>query len=397
MLNRWKCVTIKTLVACAFLLITTTCAQAQNQQGYQGQTQGQQGYQRQTNQQQNQARQSYTPQLTPEQRAAQQRAAMQSPAQQRAAQQAYAAEMQKKIVQPQGFPLTPEHTKYVDDLLSYWEKNSSAVNKYKCTFRRFEYDPVVVGWRDPQSNQLAAHAVAFGEIRFAAPDRARYETNRIMEFKSPPKRAGEQAVYEDVKGDTNFERWICDGKSIYEFDFENKRLNETELPKEMQGNVAESPLPFIFGGKKNEVLQRYWVRSATPKGVENEYWLELFPKRVQDARIYSKIELVIAKEDFLPKAMHMYDPQYDPKKGNESSRYFTFENRQVNSQLDKFKDSLGLFVKPKLPGLNWKRVQMRPTGNNQAAAPPQLRQQGGPTNQVRQATGQSQAQPQRRQ
>ena len=122
------------------------------------------------------------------------------------------------------------------------------------------------------------------------------------------------------------------------------------------------------------IRDRYWVRSATPKGVQNEYWLELFPKRVQDARIYSKIELVISQQDFLPKAMHMYDPLYDPKKGNEASRYFTFENREVNSQLLKWKDAMGMFVRPKLPGLGWTRVE-RKAGQNQAAAPPELRLQ----------------------
>lgn len=408
MLNLWNCANFNIgRSASAFLVATFISSQlvgqAANQQSYQGQTQQGQTQQDQSQQaqaaqfRQQQQQRPNTPQLTPEQRAAQQRAAMQSRAQQRAAQEAYAAQLQKKIVQPAGFPLSAEHTKYVDDLLTYWEKNSTAVNKYKCNFRRFEYDPGVVQYRDPRNNQLAAHSVAFGEIRFAAPDRARYETNRLVEFKSPPAQAGADAKYDDVKGDAHLERWICDGESIFEFDFEAKRLYDTKLPREMQGNVAESPLPFIFGGKKGEVLQRYWVRSATPKGVENEYWLELYPKRAQDARIYSKIELVIAKEDFLPKAMHMYDAQY--KKGNEKSKYFTFENRVVNNQWDKFKDALGQFVNPKLPGPNWKRVARQAPGNSQASAPPQY--QGGAGNQVRQASGQTQngppAQAQRRQ
>ena len=126
--------------------------------------------------------------------------------------------------------------------------------------------------------------------------------------------------------------------------------------------------------------------------------MELYPKRIEDARMYKKIELVIAKEDFLPKAMHMFGSQYDPSKGNEASQYFTFENRVVNNQLDKIKDALGQFVKPKLPSLKWKRVERRPPGNTQAAAPPQYRQGAQQTNQVRQASGQTQSgQPQRRQ
>ncbi|MDG1875067.1 MAG: hypothetical protein P8J27_14235 [Mariniblastus sp.] len=351
--------TTKTLAMLIVFLVPVTIvfSQGTNSAPYQsGQANGQAPV---TNEQQNPNFRS--PQLTPEQQAAQQRAA----------QEAFAAQQQKKIIQPEGFPLSAEHTQYVDDLLSYWEQNSNAVSKYKCNFRRFTYDTDIVDWRAPQSNQLAAHEVAFGEIRFAAPDRARYETTRVMRFAEPPQQPGGEAKYKESEGNSEHERWICDGTRIYEFDFQNKRLTESEMPQEMQGNIAESPLPFIFGGNKTQVLKRYWVRSATPKGVENEYWLELYPKRIQDARVYSKIELVIAKEDFLPKAMHMYDAQYNPAKGNEASKYFTFESRQVNNQLDKFKDALGLFVRPKLPDPTWKRVEFNQI-QNQAATPPQL-------------------------
>ena len=370
MLNCWstRATTFAQLFsfAIAFTAMTFATGTAHAQSG--DRSQGQQGHQA-TNQQQA-PRQV---QVTPQQRAAQQKAAMEAQAQQRAAQQAY---ITKRIVKPKGFPLSAEHTKYVNDLLGFWEQHSNSVEKYQCNFRRFTYDRVVVAWRDPSTKQLAAHSVAMGEIRFAAPDRARYETTRIVAFEKPPQTPGGEADYKEIEGDAALERWICDGKKIYDFDFENKRLYETELPKSMQGNVAESPLPFIFGGKRAEVLQRYWVRSATPKGVENEYWLELYPKRIEDARMYKKIELVIAKEDFLPKAMHMFGSQYDPSKGNEASQYFTFENRQVNNQLHKFTDFVGGFVSPRLPGLKWKRVK-RQLGQNQAAAPPELKVPNG--------------------
>ncbi len=266
--------TTKTLAMLIVFLVPVTIvfSQGTNSAPYQsGQANGQAPV---TNEQQNPNFRS--PQLTPEQQAAQQRAA----------QEAFAAQQQKKIIQPEGFPLSAEHTQYVDDLLSYWEQNSNAVSKYKCNFRRFTYDTDIVDWRAPQSNQLAAHEVAFGEIRFAAPDRARYETTRVMRFAEPPQQPGGEAKYKESEGNSEHERWICDGTRIYEFDFQNKRLTESEMPQEMQGNIAESPLPFIFGGNKTQVLKRYWVRSATPKGVENEYWLELYPKRIQDARVY---------------------------------------------------------------------------------------------------------------
>jgi TIGR03009 family protein len=318
-----------------------------------------------------------TPRLTPEQQAAQQRAAAETAEQQKRAQANYATqnpavpgEELLSMRQPEGFPLTLEHEKYVDNLLTYWEANSSRVEKYKCDFRRYEYDSEIVAYRDPQNNQLAAFSVGFGEIRFAAPERAKFETTSIMDFSKPPQKPGDQAEYEQREGNDVHERWICDGKSIYDFDFENKRMYETEIPQELQGNVAESPLPFMFGAKKDEILKRYWVRSVTPRGVENEYWLEAFPKRVGDSRMYSKIEIILAKEDFLPKAMHMYSPQYNPAKGNFESRYFMFENREVNSELAKIQDFFGSFVKPRVSFLTGWQTVKRKLGQDQAAVPP---------------------------
>lgn len=316
-----------------------------------------------------------SPRLTPEQLAAQQKAAMESAAQQKIAQQNFANQNEAgsellSIQQPEGFPLTADHEKYLGELLSYWEQNSQRVEKYKCSFRRYEYDSEIVAYRDPQNNQLAAFSVAFGEIRFAAPERAKFETTSIMDFSKPPQKPGDQAEYSERNDQDVHERWICDGKSIFDFDFQNKRMYETEIPTELQGNVAESPLPFMFGAKKDEILKRYWIRSVTPAGVDNEYWLEAFPKRVGDSRMYSKIEIILAKEDFLPKAMHLYSPQYNPANGNFESRYFMFENREVNGELAKIQDFFGSFVRPRVSILTGWQTVKRKMGQDQAAAPP---------------------------
>ena len=318
-----------------------------------------------------------SPALTPQQQAAQQRAATESAAQQKLAQEKFANQNQNvpvsepiSVRQPEGFPLTAEHEKYLGELLSYWEQNSKRVQQYKCNFRRYEYDSQIVAYRDPQNNQLAAFNVAFGEIRFAAPERAKFETTSIMEFSKPPQKPGEQAEYKEREDKDVHERWICDGKSIFDFDFENKRMYETEIPKELQGNVAESPLPFMFGAEKDEILKRYWIRSVTPAGVENEYWLEAFPKRVSDSRMYSKIEIILAKEDFLPKALHLYSPLYDPAKGNFESRYFMFESREVNGQLDKITDFFKSFIRPRVSIITGWQTVKRKMGQDQAAAPP---------------------------
>ena len=265
---------------------------------------------------------------------------------------------QQRVAQRPFPQLPPEQEKYLHNLLDYWQQSSDQVKQYICDFQRFEYDTEIVNYRDAQSNQLAAHSIATGQIRYAAPDRGYFETTGMMDFKAPPKAPGQEAEYERRDTSGPLEKWICDGRNIYEFDFDAKRLYETEIPKTMQGDgLANSPLPFLFGANKALLLDRYWVRVITPEGATNEYWLEAFPKRVEDARTYSKIEIIIAEEDFLPKAMHMYSPQYDPKKNNYGSRYFAFGNRRVNAKSSQIQDFFGIFVRPQTPITGgWKRV-----------------------------------------
>lgn len=254
------------------------------------------------------------------------------------------------------FQLTAQEEQYRNQVLDYWQQSSDKIKKYSCKFRRYEFDTDKVNHRNAQTNQLSAASIGVGELFFAAPQRGRYEVNEIWRFAAPPKNESEQADYQLQDKELFREKWICDGATIYEFDFSSKRLNETQLPPEMQGSsgLANSPIPFLFGAKREEILNRYWVRVVTPQGTQGEYWLEAFPKKADDAQNYKKIEIVIAEADFLPKAMHMYGAQYDPKKGNFASVQFEFDNRKANAI--SLKD---FFTRPQKP-MGWERVQVQP-------------------------------------
>jgi TIGR03009 family protein len=299
-----------------------------------------------------------------------------TPQQQAALQAEQLASTQTPVPPQRPFPeLPPQEIEYLNQFLDYWQQSSQRVKQYVCDFRRYEYDSAIVNYRDPDTQQLAAHAIAVGEIRFAQPDKGRYEASQIWDFQAPPSAPGEAASYDrrgkrhEKGADSEKERWICDGRSIYEFDFENKRLYESEIPKEMQGAaIVNSPIPFLFGADKEKILERYWVR-VIPKGVETEYWLEAYPKKIEDARVYSKIEVILAKEDFLPKAMHVYSSQYDPARNNFQSQYYAFENRRVNDQLDQVKNFFGYFVRPQKP-IGWERVNRRALAGQQSAQLP---------------------------
>lgn len=254
--------------------------------------------------------------------------------------------------------LSDDHKHNINLLLDYWQKKSAEVKRYQCDFVRYDYDTSFCNWRDSRNGQLAAASIMTGEIRFASPDRAYYQTEQVFDFEKPPEQEGQDPSYKPRSEVTQKEKWICDGNAIYEFDFQNKKLYETVIPAEMQGKgLVNSPLPFLFGASRTDILDRFWVRIATPDGVTNEYWLEAFPKKIEDARNYKKLELVLSRDElFLPIMMHIYAPNYNPKENNLTSRVFEFKNRQVNGGLAAVKNFLGFFVRPRLP-MGFERVK----------------------------------------
>ena len=256
--------------------------------------------------------------------------------------------------------LSNEHNQFLYQLLDYWQQKSDLVKRYHSQFTRFDYDTTYCNWRDPKSNQLAAVTIMQGEIRFASPDKASYETLQVFDFGGPPEQEGQDPKYVPRKEEDNREKWICDGAAIHEYDFKNKKLYETNIPQEMQGKgLVNNPIPFLFGASKEDILNRFWVRVVTPEGAKDEYWLEAVPKKIDDARNYKKIDLVISRDDlFLPKMLHVYAPNYNPKENNFTSRVFEFNNRKVNGTLTGLQNFLGRFVRPSTP-IGWDRVKRK--------------------------------------
>lgn len=269
---------------------------------------------------------------------------------------------------PPGFPLDAEKQAFLVRVLDYWEQSSAKVKRSSANFRSWDYDPEFCNYRDPQkNNSLAAHRIQDGQIRFSSPDKGQYEVTKVWVFAKTKNEEGvEQVTYRPIESDNVHEKWICDGKGVYEFDYENKKLYETPIPKEMQGqNIANSPLPFfLFGAKKDEMLSRYWLRTVTPKSAEKdkEIWLEAYPKTVGDRRNYKKLEIILSVDDFLPRSLHIYAPNYDAAK-NPQSRAFQFVDKKANDQLEGIRDFFGFFVRPMKPyGWDWVKRQIPNTG-----------------------------------
>jgi len=247
-------------------------------------------------------------------------------------------------------PLTEKHQQYLDQVLKFWEFKSDQVKHYECQFKRWEFDPVF-GPRDVHKTYST------GVIKYAAPDKGLFRVDKIYHF-TPPKPPATKAEYFEHEGEKG-EHWICDGTSIFDFDYRQKQLNETKLPPDMQGKaIVDGPLPFLFGANADKIKSRYWLRIVTPANVKGEYWLEAFPKRMEDAVNFKKIEVIIDEKDYLPKAIQVYDRNYDPK-GNPARTVFMFEDRTVNALVNNL-NHLNLFhrefFRPATP-TGWETLQ----------------------------------------
>lgn len=281
---------------------------------------------------------------------------------------------------PPGFPLDVPTQQYIEQLLAYWEGTSAQVNHYQCRFTRWQYDQEVCNYRKPVINAageeslvLVAAMISKGNIRFSSPGKGMYEVDEKWSFAGPPDQPGQDPKYERrILTNPRFpeqEKWICDGLAIYEYDFDANRLYETKLPPEAQGEgLKNSPLPFVFGAKATELLDRYWIRDVTPGNVQDQYWLEAWPKRLSDAQAYSKVEIILSRDPFLPVAIHMYAPNFDART-NPSKMSFEFQQREINGTLATLLDRF--FIRPSTP-FGWQRVETDMPGEGMPANTPRL-------------------------
>jgi TIGR03009 family protein len=269
------------------------------------------------------------------------------------------------VNQPPFPPLPPDHQKFLDQVLQLWEERSSAVERYRSKFKRWEYDPVF-GPKD------TFKTFSEGSIKFAAPDKGLFKVEKMVHY-TPPAKEGEKPKYVEREGIAG-EFWICDGKSVFEHDQQKKQLIQRELPPYMQGRaIADGPLPFLFGAKADAIKERYWIRPLPlPKDVQGEYWLEAFPKTRQDAVNYHKVHVIIDHQDLLPKGLVIFDRNFDPVR-NPARTTFVFENRETNWNmvLQQLKFWEQEFYEPKVP-YGWKKVvekyQGPPSGDQFAPA-----------------------------
>jgi hypothetical protein len=94
-----------------------------------------------------------------------------------------------------------------------------------------------------------------------------------------------------------------------------KQYSEVAIPEKFQGEeIRNSPLPFLFGLKKEEAKRRYVLNlgdmhNIVPKGLKSPIiHIVAHPLDERDAREWSRAEILLHSDTFLPHAIRTFDP-----------------------------------------------------------------------------------------
>lgn len=231
------------------------------------------------------------------------------------------------------FNLTPQEQARVDRVLNQWEQHNEKIKTFDCCFKRWIYDVVFGPKNQPKYIEM-------GVLKFAAPDKGLFRVDQMIE-KNEEKQIDPRRA----------EHWMCNGKSVYQYDPANKQVKEYKLPPEMQGKaIASSPLPFLFGSTAKTLKQRYWVRLVTPPNTNNEIWMEAYPRYQEDAANFHHAQFIVTMPDMKPFALRLVEPN------GKNYTVYQFYKIVPNDPLVIFR---GDPFRPHVPG-GWKLVVENP-------------------------------------
>jgi len=240
------------------------------------------------------------------------------------------------------FQLTEQEAQYVAQTLQVWETESAKINTFNADFQRLEYDRV---WGPPNKHMIESTGV----LSYSKPDKGSFKIDKISRWtKTDPKNTAADAPGEYVaQKDEVGERWVCDGKAIYEYENRLKQLRVTPIPEQMRGqSIVDGPLPFLFGAEAKKLMDRYWIR---PLAHPTDIVLEAFPKRQADAVNYDAVQVMLDPKNMHPKAIKVIMP------GGQQEHVYVFQTPTINGQIEKWFGSL--FSAPRTP-FGWTKVVM---------------------------------------
>ncbi len=249
---------------------------------------------------------------------------------------------------PTWWPLPPQHQQYVDNVLKAWEQYGQQIDMFESKFVRREFKPQRPGPNGGEAGEPTL--VSEGVLKYKKPDKGLFELK-------------------DDRDQSRAEKWICDGQSIFQYNFKEKVLTQNVLPPDLRGGnaLADGPVPFVFGAKAENVKSRYWIR---PLRSPKKEWirLEAWPRRQQDAADFRFAEILLRAKDMQPVGIQLHGNRqriilpggrFAFAEGSRTT--YSFFDTVINDPLRKFKGN------PFSPRTPWKWTK---TVKHIAPAPP---------------------------
>ena len=203
--------------------------------------------------------------------------------------------------------------KELEALLQAWSQNNAKIQKLQGEHHRHVYDLV-----------FNVEKRSMGVFYYEAPGKGR------IDLKPAPIRNGEVSGKIDKAAGKPFklqadraEKWICDGKVIWQVNDVAKQVDVYAIPAENQGqNIMDGPMPFLFGMPPDKAKMRYVLTliEETPQMA----MIKVLPRWQVDAVNWREAQIILDKKLYLPTAVKLIDPA-----GNQETVY-RFEKFEVN-------------------------------------------------------------------
>jgi TIGR03009 family protein len=197
----------------------------------------------------------------------------------------------------------------LDAILAGWEKSMTELTSFQARCIRTTLDKT-----------FGATEVFEGEALFLKSSGPKQPSRAALDLKNKKK-------------PEIFEKYICSGTFLYEFQPATKVIRVHDMPQWKPGQVGEDNfLQFLFGMKSIEAKSRYHMINVPATANDKWYhYLRVLPKLPQDKADFTEARLVLMADSFLPRQLWYHQPN-----GNEITWDFPKVERNVHIALSKF-------------------------------------------------------------
>jgi len=197
-------------------------------------------------------------------------------------------------------------------ILQTWETQSGTVTRSRGEFSRIEYDKIMLSAK-----------CALGKYWYEGPDKGR------MDFSPNEAATGKEVKKRNQVFTCNPDQaktWICNGKEILDIDIVKKEYNRIKIPAQYQGqNIADGPLPFLFGMNAQKMQQRYMLELGSLHDPHKIIHIIAYPKLAAEQREYRVAEVLLDPTTYLPQAVQLMDTT-----GNKETVYVFSKHDKVS-------------------------------------------------------------------